>query len=478
MYVDYSRLTQFFRYKWLDQSEGLKVRHQIKDLLALMAASKMPSVMTTFSIGHLVMVEQMIDSSLSIVDFFVQITLAREVILRLTKSNQSWHGGITTKFVYDMIASELVSKHINPEKLDPSNLTFIAHENIKRQQVEGLVNLVEEMQWPYRSEIKETCQRILNPDASKPTQVGLRGFDWINGIVLPGSIFPISVLGTLYELSPTLQVHMPNISVDGRQANYGIVYSDVSYWNHRSMIGKILAPFSAISEDEVRCIGGWVGPCPSPSLPQSNFGIVVELVSQPPPWVLPASRESPSAINQTATDLELSDLGLPTPPVPVSTGERIALPSLRLSKVEEDEPKHSSEIQADNPGSAYRAQLDFQLAQDEPPVTTTLRVNSIFISAIPCHGGPHSIDPKTQATYAFRTVGVRDLPSLQISGGFTDVTVINASGHPTWEVFARAWCCERGVNAIIWKSKDGPCFKCALMMATTEGLATKVLISC
>jgi hypothetical protein len=52
--------------------------------------------------------------------------------------------------------------------------------------------------------------------------------------------------------------------------------------------------------------------------------------------------------------------------------------------------------------------------------------------------------------------------------------VINATGRGA-ELSARAWCSERGTNAVI-RRKGGPCFVCAARAAGVASLGTGVLI--
>jgi len=52
--------------------------------------------------------------------------------------------------------------------------------------------------------------------------------------------------------------------------------------------------------------------------------------------------------------------------------------------------------------------------------------------------------------------------------------VINATGKGA-EALARAWCSERGKNAVIRRS-GGPCFVCAIGAASKAGLGTGILI--
>ena len=63
---------------------------------------------------------------------------------------------------------------------------------------------------------------------------------------------------------------------------------------------------------------------------------------------------------------------------------------------------------------------------------------------------------------------------LDENDGEARVMVINATGKGA-EVLARAWCSERGRNAVIRRA-GGPCFVCAVRAASKGGLGTGVLI--
>lgn len=292
---------------------------------------------------------------------------------------------------------------------------------------------------------------------------------------------------TLCELSPTLctRVQAPTLSVD--TGNYRVVYPQASYWNVRSVLGKVLAPLSLAdteTDNKIKCLGGWIGPCPSPALPEPTFGLFAELRGRPPPWIAagdPAADGNapitgpfaPMAQSQQGNTAEWM---LPTPPPPST--ETAMLQTLRLTEVAIPEPADGVvRVGGDDVTPTYQAHLDFRLGEGKPMATTTVYVNSIFVAAVPCRGGPHRIEPGAAAAYSFRILGVRELPHGELDGGAV-VTVINATGGPAAETSARAWCSEKGTNAVVWKREEKCCFKCSLMMAGKKGVATGVLIMC
>lgn len=88
---------------------------------------------------------------------------------------------------------------------------------------------------------------------------------------------------------------------------------------------------------------------------------------------------------------------------------------------------------------------------------------------------------RSAENYIFSEQGVEDIARLPKKGSGTGdaVVVVNATGSAESEVFARAWCCHVGTNFVIRKLEaERSCLKCALMVASTEGLDMGVLIVC
>ncbi|KAJ0161137.1 hypothetical protein CTA2_6706, partial [Colletotrichum tanaceti] len=462
-------------YTWLDKNETIKIRHQISDLLAVMSVSRVPSLEETASIGLLANIEQLTHSAdFGFLDFLLQMLMAREVTLRVAKDSRRWYGGVTVRIAYDLVAAELWSRGMH---LLASKDSFEAREATKARQTNGILRFAEEMQWPYLSEMRETAAKWLTPEASNII-MDIRAWDWTGGLVLPGAMFPMAMIGTLYGMSPTLRTRLPSAIVKSRHGNYGIVYPQASYWRVRSVLGKVLAPLSLVESNgdgdgpgaaaaaaarKIKCLGGWVGPCPSPSLPESTLGLLVELKGRPPSWVAEDTGDtgdaaatavfpttSPSHQGNTA------EWALPTPPPPpLPSTETVTLQTLRLVRAAAAVTSRPADDGGNARGDAappiYQARLDFRLARSGLMATMTLHANSVFIAALPCRDGPHRIKPGTAAAYTFRTLGVEDLPRAELDGGATAVTVVNATGGPAAETFARAWCSEKGTSAVVWK---------------------------
>jgi hypothetical protein len=465
-------------YTWLEPEEGFKIRHQIEDLLGAMCTSPVPSFEISASIGRIVNCE-MIDpnGNYGFVDFLLQLVMARELSLRMDRDKRRWYGGITNRIVYDMIAADLFGRNMMFE----DDGMFQASQQTKEQQLQGILKFAEAMQWPYMDEMRVTVAKLLGPNPDD-VAMDLRAFDWVSGLTLPGGFFALAVVGTLYSMSSTLSKRLPQTTVQVRRGNWGVVYPQASYWSERSILGKVLAPLAEDVENAVKHLGGFIGPCPSPTLPESTFGIVVQLKARSPT----------SVTNETDVDNEwtrtvvpitdskqgnTADWDEPTPPPPAQS--YIELQTLRLSKVsaaESTDPEDAEELTGDSKTPMYVPRLDFRLTKSKTMVTMTLHSNSIFVAAPACQG-THRIDPRDRAKYRVRLLEIEDLPRSELDD--TPLTVINAAGGQVAHAFARAWCSQRAKHAVVWKREGSRCcFKCALMVASQNGLSTRILLVC
>ncbi|AEO59479.1 hypothetical protein MYCTH_2128538 [Thermothelomyces thermophilus ATCC 42464] len=211
---------------------------------------------------------------------------------------------------------------------------------------------------------------------------------------------------------------------DSRRAdNYGVVYPQASYWGVRSVVGKVLAPLSAASasaspsagassdgsESGIKCLGGWVGPCPSPALPESTFGIIVEVQARH------TNLNAAAFVTQRKRGTTAGATPEWTEPVtPPASTDSARLQTLRLIKVDHlDTPAGANN---NNRAPRYRARLDFLLVRSKITVSVLLHANSVFVAAPKCGGagpGAHRVDPRSVAAYTFRVLTIEDLPRAE-----------------------------------------------------------------
>ncbi|RPA89061.1 hypothetical protein L873DRAFT_1723557, partial [Choiromyces venosus 120613-1] len=251
-------------------------------------------------------------------------------------------------------------------------------------------------------------------------------------------------------------------NLEAKATNGKYEYAILSYWRSRSIIGRVLAVVPDIHE-----ICGWVGPCESPTGLETyrTPAALVQVHTRAPAFKLQDSAGEQQPFVPSDGRLTWEEPILP----PVSE-EVCVLRKLRVLSVPAD-------VNSADPGgvvTAYRAKLDFYLLRANKVITLTLYSNSIFVAAPPCKG-THKIDPKSTSIYTRTIYEVSRLDKAELKT--EGVTVINATGHGG-QALARAWCAEKGTNAVVWKRDRECCFKCGLMVAGKEGLDVDVLILC
>jgi hypothetical protein len=345
------------------------------------------------------------------------------------------------------------------------------------------------MNWPFAYEIVEGASE-LRPQQSFPNGLPIPFWDWLNGVVLPGDTFPAVMILGLYGLSTTLRPHVRHFAFRTHKANFGILYPRSSYWNVRSIVGKVLAPMSLVDARRINCLAGWVGPCPTTnSFPVANVGLAVQVDSMQPSVFTAGTEADEYARRAGARTPKPSDKTTwIQPEIPDTSAESVSLQALFV-------PEDPRGAESEPYGVAY-IDCHFWL-KDGPKATFRLLFNCVFLSAPPCRG-IHRIDPRNAADYSFRTLELSDLATggsytlsaseaLDVFAGKQyllpqhkeAIQVINATSGGAAETYARAWCSWVGSNAVIWKKDAGKsCFKCALMTAGREGLATGTLIIC
>ncbi|OBT72270.1 hypothetical protein VF21_07961 [Pseudogymnoascus sp. 05NY08] len=222
-----------FRIVWLDPREAVKIRHQISDILGSLNRDH---IFLSFeenagSVGAVALREQMDPSTrYTLFDFLFQLIHAKELSLRLERDKGRWHGGITRKIIYDMIAADLWMRNLEP-KVGNSTFEFMVRTDIRRRQVDAMMSFAEKMKWPYLAEARKT----LNDFVQQGTPVDIRTWDWVAGMALSGSMFPLTLMFGLHQACPSLNKTAPAGTVQLRHANFGMVFNQVSYWRSRSI---------------------------------------------------------------------------------------------------------------------------------------------------------------------------------------------------------------------------------------------------
>jgi hypothetical protein len=391
------------------------------------------------------------------IDFTYELLHAKELSLRLQRDESTvWHGGVTVKIIYDMIVADLFMKSsdftINAEKFN-----YSITKETRKQQRDAMVAFAERMKWPYLAEVRDSLDDFIN---GGDTKLDIRTWDWVAGLPLPGAFFPVTLLFGLHQCSPSVKDSPPEGTVQIRESSYGLTLPHASYWRSRSILGKVLAPL-----DGVHDIGGWVGPCPTPSnMTTLKVSTLMELKTRPLSFTMKGNAKDVVATNTAPSNQYDRVWEEPLPPAP--SHDTCELKLLRLTALPPQNPDDK------NPVKRHQAKLDFWLVEAKKLITMNLYTNSVFISVPSCQG-THRIDSRVKDIYARTTVELRNINKADLSPN--TITIINARTG-TGEVLARAWCAQTGTNAILWKRDSKCCFKCALMLASKEGLDINVLI--
>lgn len=405
-------------------------------------------------------------------------------------------GGVTSKADADGVDAKSAvvkgkGKQVDAKKDDSApwddvwdlkGKTLEWHSLVHEKQVEGLLRFAEILKWPFINETRDFAEDIYRNLRSGHT-VAPDIWDWIFGMVLPGrwaafKIFAVLVLST------------PSLSKDIETAHYfdvGLSLPKQSYWRSRTVLGRVLGSLPGV---KFAC--GWLGPCPPVESPHRKYIRIQSRRVAPPKkdssgrYIRGAGhgddaetariREGEDVQQWMAELMDESNWATPQPPVQQMTN--CSVECIRLKKLPLDinvaaRSSQMSEAEIDQE-TEYRASIEFKI-DNEPPVTYTLYTNPVFVTLPPCKDGQHPVHTRELAKFRRNILNVEDLKDAEASDYEENgLIVINATGRGAAETLARAWCSERGKNAVV-RSSGGPCFVCAYNTAHTS-LGIEVLI--
>lgn len=350
------------------------------------------------------------------------------------------------------------------------------HSLVHEKQIEGLLRFAELLRWPFMNETREYAEDVYG-DLRGGKTLSSHIFDWIFGLVLPGQWAAYKLITVLVLCTPSLAKEI------GESAYYhsGLSLPKQSYWRSRTALGRVLGSLPG-----VKSVCGWVGPCPPINGPHRRWiRPKARRVAPPPARTFnhneddhPIRLKEGEDIQQWMAEIkDDSRWAAPEPPVrqmTTCTLESISVKELPLSGEIEAKRSKMTKIEIERE-IEYRASITFKI-DNEPPVTYTLYTNPVFITAPPCKFIPaHLVHMRQQRSFQQNVWNVEDLKAAEaIDYDDNGVMVINATGKGA-ETLARAWCSERGKNAII-RVSGGPCYACAYDAASKKGLGVNVLI--
>lgn len=373
--------------------------------------------------------------------------------------------------------------------------TLELHSLVHEQQVEGLLLFAERIKWPFINEVRDFAEEAYSTIRGGGT-INIHLHDWLFGLTLPGRWFAFKIMTALILCTPSIRdkvciahYHQCGLSLPTR-----------SYWRVRTVLGRVLGCLPGVIS-----LCGWIGPCPpvqfEPSLPakprhiriKSRRVSPIEQTDNAARYRWSATRiQSNEEIGPYLADMkDPSKWIIPEPPVrDISTCsiESVKLTKLPLriniaQKAASVSPDDEEEMLNIENETEYRASIVFRRDDNTDPITYKLFTNPVFVTLPSCHPGPkgkfHEIHMR-ELKYCQNIWTIERLKEhtseadLDENDGEARVMVINATGKGA-EVLARAWCSERGRNAVIRRA-GGPCFVCAVRAASKGGLGTGVLI--
>ncbi|KAK4144707.1 small glutamine-rich tetratricopeptide repeat-containing protein 2 [Dichotomopilus funicola] len=389
--------------------------------------------------------------------------------------------------------------------------TLELHSLVHEQQVEGLLHFAERIKWPYINEVRDYAEDAYSALRSGST-LNIHLHDWLFGITLPGKWFAFKIMTALILCTPSLR---DKVGI-AHYYDCGLSLPTRSYWRVRTVLGRVLGCLPGVIS-----LCGWIGPCPrvdfEPSLEvptkprhiriktrrvapiehhSDSADGIIHLGGHHNPYYSATRIQPNEEIDPYLADMKDSSKWIiPEPPVrDIST---CSIESIKLTKLPlrtDIAQKAASSSSPDNDSSdlldienetEYRASIVFRRDDNTPdPITYKLYTNPIFVIPPACHPGPkgdgsHEVHMR-ELRYYRNIWSIERLKEhtpeadLDENEGEAPVMVINATGKGA-EALARAWCSERGRNAVIRK-EGGPCFVCAVRAAGLGGLGTGVLI--
>jgi len=392
-------------------------------------------------------------------------------------------------------ARDDLRKNFLEQSWDISGKVPELHSHVHEQQVDGLLFFAERMRWSYINETRDYAEDVYANLRSGDT-IPMHLHDWLYGMMLPGKWMSFKIMTAMIQCTPSIAKEV------GVAYYYecGLVVPKQSYWRVRTVLGRVLGCLPGLVS-----LCGWIGPCPpvefNPPVPGKKHRHVrlkarpvVPIVSNDSDdgVIYLGGRERNNYVRiQPGEEMEeyLAQMkdsgGWVTPQPPVKEVSTVSIKGIYLKKMALDVKvaalsanKGLTEQEEANE-TEYRASIVFSIDDNEDPVTYILYTNPVFVSLPACfpmgESGSHEVHlrelPRFQKSI-WTVERLKDHTPDDIDDD--EVMVINATGRGA-EVLARAWCAERGKNAIVRKA-GGPCFVCAVRGASQAGIKVGTLI--
>lgn len=433
--------------------------------------------------------------------FFHQLLLSVELYMRIhhdthmDKAKRALITALPPKVAWDLALAERWQENmtIKRSRTSRDESVFSFQLGAKKRQKEALRLFAKMLKWPNMQEL----DYVLEEKSRYEVPLEDRSADamsWFAGVILPGPTLPWLLMNSLIdcdkETGPSLKylTHVAPAS--------GFQYRANTYWSYKCIVGKVLGASRGVKQ-----VTGWIGPCYfSPDLKRTEC-VKISQISPPKirlkPEDVETMKERTEPLGPEEEEYPLEDYDLPLPEMDDITDEiRVQKLSFYLVK-EQPMLKHGGEAAP----LLWDAAIIFACGGDSWPMRLTYDVD--FIAAYPCHQGPHVL----YLDYKFKALRVDDglvdikewgprpglshsdaSPTSSRNGSRTTlvstqepasaqvdcVLVIEALGVSDNEVFARSWCAQTGLHAIVANIKK-TCMACAIREAHAACISVVIL---
>jgi hypothetical protein len=435
--------------------------------------------------------------------FLLQLLLAMELHLRIHLQSPTDRSrtlaALSAKVAWDVILARRWLENVSVGNLGNSGLndslaTFKYQLHDKPRQKEALRAFSKTLKWPNHRRV----EAVLSEEDQRQMPLEERSGDawtWFSGVILPGLTLPWILMNTLIDCDPDTNDDL--VMLTHMATSSGFQYRGCTYWSWQCIVGKVLGAGHNVSQ-----VAGWIGPCQSSQ--DLNRSECARIHSDPA-LDIPIHATDVQCMAARSSPLGPIDDAYPVADYEVvapdfdEMADEIRLQRLRLYPGLD---RASSASSSRTSPITYEAAITFAV-EEGLSYRLQLRYNVDFISAFPCHEGPHvlfydysyqaiKVGPDLRALHNWadenkpprrevlqeRTLTDRMPPAAR---HLNKILVIEALGVSDNELFARAWCANWGVSAIVADISQ-TCMACAIREAyaacvTVVIICTKSAIS-
>lgn len=323
-------------------------------------------------------------------DFFHQLLLSVELYLRIHSSNHTDKAKrklilqLPPVIAWDLAVAQrwLENMTITKSRTSESQSTFSFDLKSKTRQKEALVTFAEILKWPNMDEI----EYVLDETDRKEKPLEDRSADtmsWFSGIILPGKTLPWLIMNSLIDCDRDTGEALKYLS--HMHAAAGFQYRANTYWSFLCIVGKVLGAARGVNQ-----VAGWIGPCIyTPDLKRTEC-VRIRQYESLDPKLLPRDVETMDLRSNPLGDLDTSypidDYEVPMPDTEDVT-DLIRMERLSFTPVKEQPASR----QGTGAPLVFDAAIYFACGGESWPMH--LRYDVDFITAFPCHQGPHGMYP-------------------------------------------------------------------------------------